>query len=141
MRKKPSGIQHNTAFTIDTRQISLKSVKADDNGSYLSKGTPRKFYHWTKEDQPRIAYPNEKEGQFTINERDRLLFLPAVVNENEVYEIKRTYMQNKYNPWLTQTICQVKRASNKDYHPFILVIYKAKVQDEEFQMPRHGNGT
>ncbi|XP_066926362.1 uncharacterized protein [Clytia hemisphaerica] len=141
MLKKPSGIQHSTAFTIDTRQIPLKSVKADDNGSYLSKGTPRKFFHWIKDEQPRVAHPDEKEGQFTINERDRSLFLPAVVNEDEVYEIKRTYRQNKYNPWLTQTICQVKRASEKAYHPFILVIYKAKVQDEEFQMPRHGNAT
>ena len=36
---KPSAIRENKLFTINSNNISLESVKCDDNGSYLSKGT------------------------------------------------------------------------------------------------------
>lgn len=43
--KKPSGIRDRKVFTLDQSKTLVNSVKADDNGSYISKGNPRKYYH------------------------------------------------------------------------------------------------
>ena len=40
---KPSAIRENKLFALNSNKMSLKSVKCDDNGSYLSKGTAKKF--------------------------------------------------------------------------------------------------
>ena len=58
---KPSAIRENKLFTVNSNNISLESVKCDDNGSYLSKGTTKKFYYWEsdKEEPPRFAHFDE----------------------------------------------------------------------------------
>ena len=43
---KPSAIRENKLFTVNSNNISLESVKCDNNGSYLSKGTAKKSYYW-----------------------------------------------------------------------------------------------
>ena len=45
LNKKPSGICDNQVFTLNWSKISVDSAKADDNGSYISKGDPKKYYH------------------------------------------------------------------------------------------------
>ena len=55
---KPSAIRENKLFTVNSNNMSLESVKRDDNGSYLSKGTAEKFYYWEsdKEEPSRSAH-------------------------------------------------------------------------------------
>ena len=38
LKQKPSGIRENKMFTLDMREISISSAKADDNEAYISKG-------------------------------------------------------------------------------------------------------
>ena len=58
---KPSAIRENKLFTINSNNISLESVKCDDNGSYLSKGTAKKFYYQKsdKQEPPRSVLFNK----------------------------------------------------------------------------------
>jgi len=72
------------------------------------------------------------------------VFVEKEVNRKDVYEIKRSYRQNKSNPWLSQIISQVRCVNEKDYHKFYLVVYKTdkdheEIKEEIFEMPRHGN--
>ena len=59
LNKKPSGIRDNQVFTLDRSKVSVDSVKADENGNYISEGNPRKYYHWDLENAPRLAHPNK----------------------------------------------------------------------------------
>ena len=126
LNKKPSGIRDNQVFTLDRSKVSVDSVKADDNGSYISKGTPRKYYHWDLENALRLAHLNKDNNRWIIEERDSdgCTYVDTLVSNKEVYEIKRSHRQNKTNPWLTQTIIQVKRVTSDGYLSHYLVLYK-----------------
>ena len=146
LNKKPSGIRDNQVFTLDRSKVSVDSVKADDNGSYISKGNPRKSYHWDLENAPHLAHLNKDNNRWTIKERDAdgCTYVDTLVSNKEVYEIKRSYRQNKNNPWVTQTIIQVKRVTSDEYLSHYLVFYKTTVKTDantQFLMPRHGNAT
>jgi len=79
-----------------------------------------------------------------VKERNMSVFVEKEVNRKDVYEIKRSYRQNKSNSWLSQIISQVRCVNEKDYHKFYLVVYKTdkdheEIKEEIFEMPRHGN--
>lgn len=44
LKHKPSGIRDDQMFTLDMREVSIASAKADDNGVYISKGKAKKFF-------------------------------------------------------------------------------------------------
>ena len=100
---KPSAIRENKLFTANSNSISLESVKCDDNGSYLSKGTAKKFYYWEsdKEEPPRSAHFDKINQTWLIKQRTRSNSYEDVqVEQEKVYELHQTYRQNKNNPWL-----------------------------------------
>ena len=104
LNKKPSGIRDNQVFTLDRSKVSVDSIKADDNGSYISKGNPRKYYHWDLKNPSCLAHLNKDNNSWTIKERDAkgCTYADTLVSNKEVYKIKRSYRQNKNNPWLKQ---------------------------------------
>ena len=68
----------------------------------------------------------------------------TLVSNKEVYEIKRSYRQNKNNRWLTQTIIQVKRVTSYEYLRHYLALYKTTDKTDantQFFMSRQGNAT
>ena len=117
LNKKPSGICDNQVFTLNWSKISVDSAKADDNGSYISKGDPKKYYHEDLKNAPHLACLNKNDNCWTIKERDTdgYTYINTLVSNKDVYEIKWLYMQNKNNPWLTQTIIQVKWVTSDEY--------------------------
>ena len=124
----------------------MDSVKADENGNYISEGNPRKYYHWDLENAPRLAHLNKDNNCWTIKERgaDSCRYVDTLVSNKEVYEIKRSYRQNKNNPWLTQTIIQVKRVTSDEYLNHYVVLYKTTDKtnaNTQFFMPQHRNAT
>ena len=73
-------------------------------------------------------------------------FVNIIIDESEVYEIKRSYRQNNFNPWLTSVISQVKPVPSQHYHHYYMMIYKTASQKEDavappFTMLRHGKTT
>ena len=149
LKSKPSGIRDNRVFTLDKNIVPVESAKADDNESYIYTGNPKKFYHWDLQNAPRCCHHDKLKNCWVVKERDPTRssnFVDIVVDESQVYEIKRSYRQNKYNSWLTNIISQVKPVSSQHYHHYYLMIYKTASQEEDavaplFIMPRHGNAT
>ena len=149
LKSKPSGIRDNRVFTLDKNIVPVESAKADDNESYIYAGNPKKFYDWDLQNAPRCCHHDKLKNCWVVKERDPTRssnFVDIVVDESQVYEIKRSYRQNKYNPWLTNIISQVKPVSSQHYHHYYLMIYKTASQEEDavappFIMPRHGNAT
>ena len=45
LKSKLSGVRGNRVCTLDKNIVPVESAKADDNGSYISKENPKKFYH------------------------------------------------------------------------------------------------
>ena len=45
-----------------------------------------------------------------------------ILTESEVYKIKRSYRQNKYNTQLTNIISQLKLVSSQHYYHYYLMI-------------------
>ena len=56
LKSKPSGILDNIVFTLNKNIVPVESAKADDNGSYIYKGNPKKFYHWDLQNAPRCCH-------------------------------------------------------------------------------------
>ena len=142
VKSKPSGVRENKVFVFDRTRISVSSTKADDNGSYINKGNPKKFCFWDFKKAPQLAHFDEVLNDWIVKERDPVEnFVDVSVDKKHVYEIKRSYRQNRNNPWLTQTISQVKHVEESQYHRYYLVVYKKTDCDQEidFIMPRHGN--
>ena len=149
LKSKPSGIRDKRVFTLNKNIAPVESAKADDNGGYIYKGNPKKFYHWNLQNAPRCCHNDKLKNCCVVKERDPTSssnFVDVIVDESQVYEIKRSYKQNKYNPWLTNIISQVNPVSSQHYHHYYLMIYKTASQEEDavvppFIMPRHGNAT
>ena len=78
------------------------------------------------ENAPCLAPLNTDDNLWTIKERDTdgCTYVDTLVSNKEVYKIKQWYRQNKNNPWLTQSIIQVKRVNSDKYLSHYLVLYK-----------------
>ena len=138
---KPSGIRENKLFTLNATKISIKSAIADDNGTYLYKGTASKFYYWLEDDDaPRSVHSNEDDSWF-ITKRNGNAYDKASVDKKHIYVVKRTYRQNKENPWLSVCITQIRGLLQKVFQPYYLVVYKVIRHEEnkQFSLPRRGN--
>ena len=62
LNKKPSGIRDRQVSRLDQSKTLVNSVKAHDNGSYISKGNPRKYYHWDLKNAPCLASLNKDDN-------------------------------------------------------------------------------
>ena len=98
------------------------------------------------ENAPCLAPLNTDDNLWTIKERDTdgCTYVDTLVSNKEVYKIKQWYRQNKNNPWLTQSIIQVKRVTSNKYLIHYLVLYKTREKTDantQFFMPQNGNMT
>ena len=149
LKSKPCGIRDNRVFTLNKNIVPVESVKTDDNGGYIYKGNPKKFYHWDLQNTPRCCHHDKLKNCWVVKERDPTSssnFVDVIIDESQVYDIKRSYKQNKCNPWLTNIISQVSPVSSQHYPHYYLMIHKTASQEEDavvppFIMPRHGNAT
>lgn len=139
LKHKPSGIRENKMFTLDARNVSIESAKADDNGAYISNGRPKQAF-WYGKDGARTAHKNEN-GVWYVNERCGNSYNRKNIPETEVYELTRHYHYSKHNPTFTRTIATIRGASQKEVNPYFLVIYKWSGPERNFKMPRHGNAS
>ena len=101
LKSKPSGIRDNRVFTLNKNIVPVESAKANDNGSYIYKGNPKKFYHWDLQNAPRCCHHDKLKNCWVVKERDPTRssnFVDIIVDDSQVYEIKRSYRQNRYNP-------------------------------------------
>ena len=88
---KPSAIPEKKLFTTNSNNVSLESVKCDDNGSYLSKGTAKKFYYWEsdQEEPPRSAHFDKISQTWLIEQRTKSSCYEDVqVEQEKVYELR-----------------------------------------------------
>jgi len=139
---KPAAIRENTTFVLNSNKITVNSTKADDNGAYLYKGTSRRLFFWNKEEEARSVHKLEEEYYF----KDRIgsnKYKDVIVRPKDVYEVKRSYRQNKSNPWLSQCISEVRNMNDKKYHSYYLVVYKVAGNETpgDFIMERRGNAS
>ena len=140
LKQKPSGIRENKMFTLDARETSISSAKADDNGVYMNKGSAKKCYIFNEE-RSRIVHSNENGGWY-INVRGSKGYSKVTVLENEVFELKREYHTSKHNPKFSRMIATVKAVAEREKRPFYLIMYKwADGQVRKFHLPQHGNAT
>ena len=63
LNTKPSAIRHDKVFTLNSEVISMESMKADDNGPYVYKGTTTKSYYYDTND-----------GAFVVHKFDDYLY-------------------------------------------------------------------
>ena len=105
---RPSGIRENKLFTLNATKTSIRSAIADDNGKYLYKGTASKFYYWLEDDDaPRSVHLNEDDSWF-ITKCNGSAYDEVSVDKKHIYVVKRTYHQNKENPWLSVFTRQIR---------------------------------
>ena len=106
--------------------MSVKSAIADDNGKYLYKGTASKCYYWYN--APRSVYSIEDDSWF-FTKRNGSACDEVSVDKKHIYVVKRTYHQNKENPWLSVCITQIRGLLQKVFQPYYLVVYKVIPQE------------
>ena len=127
-------------FTLDMREISISSAKADDNGSYISKSSATKFYMYNAEGS-RTSHKDEN-GEWYVNIRTSKGYKRQNVPEDEIYELRREYHTSTHNPDFSRSITTVKAYTEKEPRPFYVVMYKwADGVEQHFKLPRHGNAT
>ena len=159
LKSIPSSIRDYRVFTLDKYVVPpVDSAKADDTGSYIYKGNPKKYYRCDVENAPRCCHHGKLKNCWVVKERDLTRssnFVDIIVDESEVYEIKRPYRQNKYDPWLNNVISQVKPVSclyqtcikpvPNLYETCIKSALPPLLSEDAvappFIMPRHGNAT
>ena len=59
------------------------------------------------------------------------------VDKKHIYAVKRTYRQNKENPWLSVCTTQIRSLLKKVFQSFYLLIYKVIPHEEnkQFSLP------
>ena len=100
-----------------------------------------KFYYWLEDDDtPHSVHSNEDDSWF-ITKRNGHAYDEVSVDKKYIYVVKRTYRQNKENPWLSVCITQIRGLLQKVFQPYYLVVYKIIPHEENkhFSLPRHGN--
>ena len=85
-----SAIPENKLFTLTSNKMSLESLKCDDSGTYLSKGTVKKFDCWesSREEPPPSSPFNKLNQTWLIKKRTWSNCYDNVqVEQEKVYEI------------------------------------------------------
>lgn len=88
------------------REIPISSVKADDNGAYISKGSVGKFYVYN-ENGSRTSH-KDGNGVWYVNVRDSRGYRKEIVPPNEIFELKREYHASNSNPKFSRAITTIK---------------------------------
>ena len=93
-------------------------AKADDNGTYISKGSVTKFYMYNEEGS--CTSHKDGNGVWYVNIRESKGYRKEIVPANEIYELKREYHTSKSNPKFSQLSPQLKVMLKKNQGPFML---------------------
>ena len=124
LNSKPSGVHDNRVFfTLEKNVVPAESAKA---GSYIYKANLKKYYHWDLKNAPQCCHHDKLKNCWVVKERDPThlsKFDDIILTESEVYKIKRSYRQNKYNTQLTNIISQLKLVSSQHYYHYYLMIW------------------
>ena len=83
LKTKPSAIRENKVFTLDMREISIQSAKADDNGAYISKGSAKKFCAYMMNGRGQLI----ENGAWYVNMKSSKGYNKVYVPEHEIYEV------------------------------------------------------
>ena len=141
LKSKPSGIRKNNVFTLNSKTVSIKSAKSDDNGAYIYKGNASRFYFYSKEIGCHLVHHDVSDDSYFYNGRDGNNYRETFVPKENVYQLTRNYRESKNNPDFSQMIATIRKPEKKVIEDYYLVIYKWKpdADSSEFLMPRHGN--
>ena len=140
LKVKPSAIRENKVFTLDARQISMESAGADDNGAYVSKGCPKKYYAYNEE-MCRISHKGENDQWYVLFKESKD-YVRQAVDEEDIAEMQIYNRTSKCNPSFSRTFVTIRRYLKKDVEPYYLVIYKWQGEESQnFVVPRHENAT
>lgn len=148
-KSKPMGIRHNYVCTLDLSKVSLDMARADDNGAYIRKGSPRKLYYVKVDDCEAEVTPAKAEnGVYFIHERNDdptvigSRYRKRFVAKTDVYELQRHYRVSKLNDF-THVIITVKRLDSSSINNYYMVLYKwndgKDHAEDDFITERHGN--
>ena len=141
MTEKSSAIRTDKVFTLDAKVITVESMKADDNGPYVYKGTSTKPYFYDKNDGAFMVHKYDN-ILYYYNKREGNKYSKEFVSRQNIYEVTRRYRQSKFNPAFNNTIVTVRKVSTGVTLDYYLVIYKWHGSpSKDFTMPRHGNAT
>ena len=85
-------------------------------------------------------HSNEDDSWF-ITKRYGNAYDEVSVDKKHIYAVKRTYRQNKENPWLSVCTTQIRGLLQKVFQSFYLLIYKVIPHEEnkQFSLPRQAN--
>jgi len=136
--ERPSGIRENFACTFKSSIVSMESAKCDDNGAYIHKGGPRRWYHINDTE---CLTCHLEDDDFYINERKGVKYRKKFVNKTQVYELTRTYRQNKNNQNFVQMFATARRADFETPLRYYFMSYHWTDKEKEhiFVVSRHGN--
>ena len=118
----------------------MESAGADDNGAYVSKGCPKKYYAYNEE-MCRISHKGEN-GQWYVLFKESKHYVRQALDKEDIIEMQRYYRISKCNPSFSRTFVTIRRYLKKDVEPYYLVIYKWQGEESQnFVVPRHENAT
>eukprot|EP00794_Sanderia_malayensis_P013682 gene13682-biopygen10980 len=140
----PSGIRQNFMCTFNREVVPMETARADDNGAYVQTGCPKRWYYISNDKEWKCTVARQENGGvYYINERVGSKYEKKFVRPCDVYQLTRTYRQNKCNPEFVQMFATVRQADHKDEDPYYLMSYNWKNGDENaeknFVLSRHGN--
>lgn len=147
LKHKPSGIRKNFVCTLNSELVSIENARADDNGAYLHKGCPKRFYYVEYENGTikSCATARSENGVYYVNDRRGAKYMKRTVQSCDVYELTRMYRQSKNNPKFMQTIASLRKADSSKPLQYYLLTYRWMDNEEhdenDFILPRHGNAT
>ena len=101
----------------------MESASADDNGAYVSKGFPKKYYVYNEE-MCRISH-NGENGQWYVLFKESKGYVRHPVNEEDIVEMQRHYRISKCNTSFSRTFVTDRGCLKKDVEPYYHVIYKS----------------
>ena len=140
--KKSIAIRKNSVFTLDLDNTTIESMKADDNGPYVYKGTTTKTYFYDTKDCFTVhKYRDDDESvSYFYNKREGNSYVKQFVSTQKIYDVTRRYRQSKFNPGFTNTIVTVRPMSTGRDERYYLVSYKWNTEPtDDFILTRHGN--
>ena len=146
-KRRPVGIRDNFICTLDRRVVPIRKCRSDDNGVFLKKGAPKRFYDVTFDDhgniQCTIVQWNADRKQFYINVREGAKYVKEYLKSSEnVYQLTKEYRESKHNAGFTHVIAYARKHDENDWvNDFYVSCYKWKggKPDGTFLTPRHGN--
>ena len=81
-------------------------------------------------------HSNEGDSWFITKPNDNA-YDEVSVDKKDIYLVKRTYRQNKENPWLSVCITQIRGLLQKIFQPYYLAVYKVipHEKNKQFSLP------